>query len=207
MTRPAALRTILLAAALGALAASASSRQSTPPPQPAGAWNAQPPQSQSMDPRAAVGLWKSTFGAVKIEGSTPGVPAAVHGAWTYDKQGAQVIGYFAGTLDGNVLRLTWREPGQPMPGVAPLEGEGWLVFDPNGSRFTGRWWTSTRDRQGDWSGWRGGQTAPAGVPQQYWGSTTTTPPPDGGGGYGGAAYGTAQPTYPPPPPPTGGYRY
>jgi len=203
MTRSAALRTLLLAAAAAVLAASASSRQSTPPPQPAGAWNAQPPQSQPMDPRTAGGLWKSTFGAVKIEPSDPGVPTQVHGAWTYDKQGAQVVGYFGGTLDGNVLRLTWREPAQPIPGAPLLEGEGWLVFDPGGARFTGRWWTASRDRQGDWSGWRGGQTAPAGVPQQYGGST---PPPDGGG-YGGAVYGNVQPTYPPPPPPTGGARY
>lgn len=192
MIRSAALRPLFLAAALAALAASASSRQSTPPPQPAGAWNAQPPQSQPMDPRAATGLWKSTFGAVKIEPSEPGMPTSVHGAWTYDKQGAQVVGYFAGTLDGNVLRLTWREPGQPMAGAPLLEGEGWLVFDPNGSRFTGRWWTNNRDRQGDWSGWRNAQP---------------TPPPPPGGGYGGAAYGSPQPTYPPPPPPSGGGYY
>jgi hypothetical protein len=204
MTRPAALRTILLAAALAALAASTNSRQSAPPAQPAGAWSSQPPQSQPMDPRAATGLWKTTFGPVKIEPSTDGVPTAVHGAWTYAKDGGQVIGYFGGTLDGNVLRLTWREPGQPIPGVASLEGEGWIVFEPNGGRFTGRWWTNQRDRQGDWSGWRGGQNAPAGVPQQYWGSQQ--PPPPANGGYGGSMYGTAQPTYPPPPPPTGGYR-
>ncbi|HUQ07700.1 MAG TPA: hypothetical protein VM261_34640 [Kofleriaceae bacterium] len=199
MTRPAALRTLLLAAAVALLAASASSRSSTPPPQPAGAWNAQPPQSQPMDPRAAVGLWKSTFGAVKIEPNEAGVPSSVHGAWTYDKQGAQVVGYFGGTLEGNVLRLTWREPAVATPGAPLLEGEGWLVFDPSGARFTGRWWTSTRDRQGDWSGWRGGQAAPNGVPQQSWGSSTPPPPV---GGYGGAAYGGAQPAYPPPPPPS-----
>jgi hypothetical protein len=205
MTRPAALRPLLLAAAIAVLGASASSRQTTAPPQPAGAWNAQPPQSQAMDPRAAVGLWKSTFGAVKIEAADPGMPTAVHGAWTYDKQGAQVVGYFGGTLDGNVLRLTWREPAQPVPGAPILEGEGWLVFDPAGARFTGRWWTNSRDRQGDWSGWRGGQNAPAGVPQQSWGSTPPPPPAADGGAWGGAAYGTPQPTYPPPPPP--GARY
>lgn len=198
MTRlPAALRTTLLAAATAVLAASASSRSSAPPQQAAGAWNAQPPASQAMDPRTAHGLWKSTFGAVKIEEDAPG---HVHGAWTYDRQGQQVVGYFAGALDGNVLRLAWREPAQPVPGQPLLEGEGWLVFDPAGARFTGRWWTNSRDRQGDWSGWRGGQTAPAGVSQQYWGNTP--PPPTDA--YGGQGYGAA-PTYPPPPPPSGGY--
>lgn len=196
MTRlPAALRTTLLAVAALALAASASSRSSAPPQPAAGAWNAQPPASQAMDPRTAHGLWKSTFGAVKIEEEAPG---RVHGVWSYDREGQQVIGYFAGNLDGNVLRLTWREPAQPVPGGAVLQGEGWLVFDPSGARFTGRWWTGNRDRQGDWSGWRGGQAAPAGVPQQSWGN----PPPPAG--EGGATYGDA-PTYPPPPPPAGGY--
>ncbi len=195
MTPPTALRTVLLAVAAAALAASANSQSSTPP-QAAGGWNMQPPQSQAMDPRAAHGLWKSTFGAVKVEEEGP---SRVHGVWTYDKQGQQVIGYFAGALDGNVLRLTWREPAQPVAGAPLLEGEGWLVFDPAGARFTGRWWTNARDRQGDWSGWRGGQAAPAGVPQQYW-----APPPPDGGGQGGATYGAA-PTYPPPPLPTGGH--
>ena len=182
MTRlPAALRTTLLAAAALALAASANSRSSAPPPQPAaGGWNAQPPAAQAMDPRPSHGLGQSTCGAVKIEEDAPG---HVHGVWTYDRQGQQVIGYFAGPLDGNVLRLTWREPGQPMPGQQVLQGEGWLVFDPAGARFNGRWWTSTRDRQGDWSGWRGAPAAP--------------PPPTDG--YGGQAYGA--------PPPVSGNQY
>lgn len=181
---PAALRTSLLAAAVLALAASANSRSSAPPPQPAaGGWNAQPPAAQAMDPRSSHGLWKSTFGAVKIEEAAPG---QVHGVWTYDRQGTQVVGYFAGPLEGNVLRLTWREPGTPVPGAVALEGEGWLVFDPAGQRFNGRWWTHARDRQGDWSGWRG---APAAQPV----------PGMGVEGYGGQGYGGA-PTYPPPPP-------
>ena len=191
MTRlPTALRTTLLAAAAAVLAASANSRSSAPPPQQAaGAWNAQPPASQAMDPRTAHGLWKSTFGAVKIEEDAPG---HIHGVWMYDRQGQQVVGYFGGQLDGNVLRLSWREPGQAAAmGTPVLEGEGWLVFDPAGARFTGRWWTNARDRQGDWSGWRGGAPAPASAPAQ--------PDP-----YGGAAYGGA-PAYPPPPPPSGQY--
>ena len=187
MTRlPAALRITLLATAVAALAASANTRSSTPPPQPAaGGWQAQPPAAQAMDPRSSHGLWKSTFGAVKIEEDAP---CHVHGVWTYDRQGTQVIGYFAGPLDGNVLRLTWREPAQAAAaGAVPLEGEGWLVFDPAGARFNGRWWTNARDRQGDWSGWRAQPAAPPPVA------------PYGGDAYGGQAYGGA-PTYPPPAP-------
>ena len=164
----------LAALAAAVLAASASSKSNAPPPAAAGAWNAAPPPSQAMDANSAAGLWKTTFGAVKVEADGPG---RVHGAWMYQRDGKDVIGYFAGPLDGNVLKLTWREPAQAQPGEAQLAGEGWLVFDPNGTRFSGRWWTSNRDRQGDWSGWR----AP----------TAAAAPAMGGDAYGGAGYGAA----------------
>ena len=65
-----------------------------------------PPPPQQMDPSRALGLWKSTFGAVKIEAdnSKGGIEAgAVQGVWVYTRQGQEVIGYFAGNLRGNVL--------------------------------------------------------------------------------------------------------
>lgn len=173
---PIAARLALAAAAALALAASASSRSTSAPPPAVGAWNAAPPTSQPMDPRAAHGLWKTTFGAVKIEEDGAG---AVHGVWVYDRSGQEVVGYFGGALDGNVLRLTWREPAQPVAGQAQLSGEGWLVFEPGGSRFSGRWWTGSRDRMGDWSGWRGAP-APA---------APTVGDGLGGAAYGGASYG------------------
>lgn len=173
---PTAARLTLAALAALALAASASSKSSAPPPA-VGAWSGAPPAAQPMDPRASHGLWKTTFGAVKIEDEGGG---RVHGVWVYDRSGQQVVGYFAGALDGNVLRLSWREPGQPTVGEPQLGGEGWLVFDPAGARFSGRWWTSNRDRQGEWTGWRGVPAAP--------------PPPAtdafGGDAYGAARYGT-----------------
>lgn len=167
---PTAARLAVAALVVAALTASASSRSSAPPPV-AGAWNAAPPAAQAMDPRAAHGLWKTTFGAVKIEEDAAG---SVHGVWVYDRSGQQVVGYFGGALDGNVLRLTWREPAQAVAGAVQLTGEGWLVFDPAGSRFSGRWWTGSRDRQGDWSGWRG-VPASQGTPEAY-----------GADGYGGS---------------------
>lgn len=173
---PGFARMILVAATVVVLAASASSKSSAPPPI-VGAWNAAPPTSQPMNDSAAAGLWKTTFGAVKIEGDGVG---RVHGAWVYDRNGQQVVGYFGGALDGNVLRLTWREPAQPQPGEVQLGGEGWLVFDPAGASFSGRWWTSSRDRQGDWSGTRG---APAPGP------AAMAPAGLAGASYGGASYG------------------
>lgn len=179
---PTAARLALAASAVVALAASSSTRggSTTAPPQPAGAWNAAPPAAQAMDPRASLGLWKTTFGAVKIEEDGQG---AVHGVWVYDRSGQQVVGYFGGRLDGNVLRLTWREPAQAVAGEVQLGGEGWLVFDPAGSRFSGRWWTGSRDRQGDWSGWRG-TPAPAAPPAGD---------PYGAAAYGGSMYGGLSP--------------
>ena len=97
-----------------------------------------------------VGLWHSNFGPVKIESDDSRGGSHLMGIWVYDRNGAEVVGYFQGELGGNVLHLKWHEPGEP----APLTGDGYLVFDPAGSKFAGRWWTGARDRQGEWNGWR-----------------------------------------------------
>jgi hypothetical protein len=103
-----------------------------------------------MDEESALGLWKSSFGAVKIERDTDAGPGQLMGIWVYDRAGREVIGSFDGPLEGNVLRFRWQEPARPRP----LVGEGYLVFDPSGRSFSGRWWTAMRDRGGDWTGWR-----------------------------------------------------
>jgi hypothetical protein len=120
-----------------------------------------------MEASRALGLWRSTFGAVKIEAdnSHGGIDAgSVQGVWMYQRQGQEVVGYFSGSLRGNVLQFRWQEPNEP-----PLLGEGYLVFDAQGRQYAGRWWSDKRDRVGDWNGWRqagGRQAAPA---QQYGG--------------------------------------
>ncbi len=122
-----------------------------------------------MQPQAALGLWMSSFGAVKIsEDLSRGAAGSgnLHGAWTYQDQrsGREVVGYFSGNLRGNVLELRWQEPALP----APLVGSGYLVFDPMGARFSGRWRTDTGDRGGDWSGWRDtGPQQSGSQPQPY----------------------------------------
>jgi hypothetical protein len=105
-----------------------------------------------MEPNLALGLWRSTFGAVKIEAdnSQGGLAAGnLHGVWVYQRQGQEVVGYFSGNLRGNVLQFRWQEPNNP-----PLTGEGYLVFDAQGRQYEGRWWSDKRDRVGDWNGWR-----------------------------------------------------
>jgi hypothetical protein len=160
-------RVALLGATLIAAAASASSKQQAPVPTGPAA-----PASQPMDPSQALGLWKTSFGAVKIETNDAGGPGAIHGVWVYTNQGGQeVIGYFGGTLSGNVLQFTWQEPGD---NGAPLVGAGYLVFDAYGQKFDGQWWTNTRDRTGEWSGTR---------------AAAATAPAYGGAQYGGSVYG------------------
>src|SRR5262249_17064845 len=132
-----------------------------------------PPPAQQMEPTRALGLWRSTFGAVKIEpdSSRGGLESGnVQGIWVYQRQGQEVVGYFAGSLRGNVLQFRWQEPNDP-----PLTGEGFLVFDVQGRQYSGGWWSDKRDGVGDWSGWR---QAP-GRRQQL----------DSSSPYGGQAYG------------------
>jgi hypothetical protein len=146
----------VLAACIAAVGSASSTSNNAsngnPPPQYGQNGAGGPPPPQQMDPARALGLWRSTFGAVKVEADEAhgGLQVgAVHGVWTYQRQGQEIIGYFAGTLRGNVLQFRWQEPNDP-----PLVGEGYLVFDQQGRQYNGRWWTDRRDRVGDWNGWR-----------------------------------------------------
>lgn len=109
-----------------------------------------PASSQTMDPTLLLGVWKSNFGPVKIQADTSGATGKLMGVWVYDRDGAEVIGYFSGAMRGNVLNFQWQEPSTGKP----LEGGGYLQFDVQGNSYTGRWWTTDRDRGGDWNGWR-----------------------------------------------------
>ena len=187
------LRVVLLGTACLAAVGSATSNQSTPN-QPAPQYGAssaatanQAPPPTQMDPSRALGLWRSTFGAVKIEAdnSKGGLQTgSVQGIWVYQRQGQEVVGYFSGNLRGNVMQFHWQEP--PAPNGPPLTGEGYVVFDQGGRQYTGRWWTDHKDRIGDWNGWRDGQQGQQAQAQQY-GQDPYAPQgqgqPDGAGAY------------------------
>ena len=165
-------RVVTVAAACLAAVGSASSNKNTTQTQPDTA-KMNPPPPQEMDPSRVLGLWRSTFGAVKIEPdpSKGGLQSgAVQGVWVYQRQGQEVVGYFSGSLRGNVLEFRWQEPNNP-----PLTGAGYIVFEQTGRQYSGRWWSDKRDRVGDWNGWR--QTGPQ---QQQPGQ------------YGGQPYGAQQ---------------
>jgi hypothetical protein len=176
-----AVRLCAVVGAAAALAASGSSSANRPPPPaPQAQADAPPPQSQPMDPQRAVGLWKSSFGPVKIERDVDTGPGHLMGIWVYDRQGREVVGYFGGPISGNVMQFRWQEPARPRD----LVGEGYLVFDPQGQSFSGRWWTTARDRGGDWQGWRHDARAqppgPGHGPPPDQGPAEQGPPPDQG---------------------------
>jgi hypothetical protein len=126
-----------------------------------------------MDSSQAIGLWKSSFGPVKIEYDNSAGPDQLMGVWVYDRNQQEIIGFFSGPVEGNVLRFDWKEPSEEGD---PLEGSGYLVFDASGRSFTGRWWTTNRDRGGPWSGWRAPGDEPAGG-QTYGGAVAPAPAP------------------------------
>lgn len=158
---------------------------------------ASPPPPLAMSPSQALGLWQSSFGAVKIEMDS-GQPDRLMGIWLYDRTGQEVIGFFTGPLRGNVLEFTWHEPSQPRD----LVGAGFLVFEPDGSRFTGTWWTGDQSRTGDWTGWR---VAQAGTRRREEVPAMQEPPPWATEREpvvpANPSYGSQDPDWVPPPPP------
>lgn len=181
------LRIALIGTGLVFAAASSGSSQSASSTTPAAEFGS--PAPRAMQPDRAIGLWKTSFGPVKIEiDPEAGGPNGVQGAWRYMQGRREVIGVFWGSLRGNVLDFEWHEPGDD----TELRGQGYLVFDVTGERFNGKWWTTRRDKSGDWNGWR-----PAGA----------TPAPDGDEPYddegyddeGGEPYDDGAGAPPPPP--------
>ena len=184
----------VVAGCVAAVGSATSTSNQQPQPQQQAQYNSSsPPAAQQMEPMRAMGLWRSTFGAVKIEPDdrNGGLQSGnVQGAWMYQRQGQDVVGLFWGNMQGNVLKFHWQEPSNP-----PLTGEGYLVFDPAGRQYSGRWWSDRHDRVGEWNGWRQDQG------QQ--GDATGYDPNGGqvgGQGYGQEPYPQQQP-YPQQPPP------
>jgi len=149
MTRSSAfIRSGLLVLALALSAASGSQQRSGVHSGPPANAEVRPPAPEPMDPSLALGLYRSSFGPVKIELAPDQASPNVAGVWVYERDGEEVIGLFTGALDGNVLEFQWQEPAQP----GPLTGAGFIVFHSDGTGFYGKWWTTAHDRSGDWTG-------------------------------------------------------
>src|SRR3954451_2428322 len=103
-------RVLTVCAACAAAVGSASSNTNNGPASQPQYQQSSPPPPQEMEASRALGLWRSNFGAVKSEPDNAhgGLPAgAVQGVWMYQRQGQDVVGYFYGTLRGNVLQFHW----------------------------------------------------------------------------------------------------
>jgi hypothetical protein len=217
MTLPNVARVIAVLLAVVAAAGSASN-QSAPNNQSSmtasqyGQSGGNPPPPQEMEASRALGVWRSTFGAVKIEADTSrgGLETgSLQGVWIYQRQGQEVIGYFSGNLRGNVLQFKWQEPNNP-----PLTGSGYLVFDQSGRQYSGRWWSDRRDRVGDWNGWRNGasrtndpfdRSAPPPDRDAPYGADRNSDPYSGSDPYGAPPPRDARPRQPQPQPQPGSY--
>ena len=109
------------------------------------------PAPVTMEQTAALGTWRSSWGALVLEPSPDG---KIVGRWSYTRAGEQHAGNLEGTFDGNVLRFAWRAS-SPTTGPA-LGGDGWIAFDPREARFRGEWWTPPFKRMtpaGDGRSW------------------------------------------------------
>ncbi|HET6613197.1 MAG TPA: hypothetical protein VFG83_14470 [Kofleriaceae bacterium] len=113
-----------------------------------------PAPTLAMPAAAALGLWQTSFGPVKIVANGAAGPQAIMGVWVYDRDGREVIGFFGGQLSGNVLSFSWHEPAGA-PGLDDdLTGSGYLTFNPAERRFFGRWWSGDGRLDGSFSGVR-----------------------------------------------------
>ena len=126
-----------------------------------------------MAPASALGLWRSDFGPVKIEMDSSGPSGRLMGIWLYERNGQEVIGFFAGNLRGNVLDITWHDPAEPQD----LTGSGYVTFEPSGTTFSGKLWTQDGTRTYDWNGWR--VQSPPNYGAQIPAPSSQTPPDTG----------------------------
>ena len=117
-------RVLTIAAACFAAVGSATSNTNNGPAAQQQSQMNSPPPPQQMDPARALGLWRSTFGAVKLEAdnSHGGLQAgAVQGVWMYQRQGQDVIGYF---YDQNRVY-------EPLSKIAPVMRQAIVAVEDN----------------------------------------------------------------------------
>ncbi len=83
------------------------------------------------------------FGFMKLKQ----VGAKVTG--TYDgMRGNGDNGTIAGIVEGDLLRIEWKQPGKPEAAIFPLKGKAWLRIKEKGSSLEGRWGYEESDEDG-----------------------------------------------------------
>jgi hypothetical protein len=57
-------------------------------------------------------------------------------------------GTFAGTIEGDLLRIEWKQPGKPEAAIFPLKGKAWLRIKSKGTTLEGKWGYEESDEDG-----------------------------------------------------------
>lgn len=109
-----------------------------------------PPAPRVLNPRLALGWWRTELGSLRIAPRAGDHGKRVAGAWRFQDGPWADIGLLCGELEGNVLRFRWQEPAAKEPSA----GEGYLVFERDGAGFTGSAWSASGNRGGQWTGRR-----------------------------------------------------
>lgn len=71
---------------------------------------------------------------------------------SYEGKGPEHKGTFRGVIEGDLLRIDWVQPGNPVSAVMPLRGKAWLRILKNGEFMDGMWgYDDSTDNGGRWA--------------------------------------------------------
>ncbi len=71
---------------------------------------------------------------------------------SYAGKGPEHKGTFRGSIQGDLIRIDWMQPGSPVSAVMPLRGKAWLRILKNGTFLDGRWgYDGSAENGGRWA--------------------------------------------------------
>ena len=94
------------------------------------------------------GDWYSPeFGTMSVKQDGIAVSGNYEDQFSRDRNG-----HFRGIIKGDILRLTWIQPGNPSAAIMPKKGLAWLRISRNGARLNGEWgYDQSKDDGGLWT--------------------------------------------------------
>ena len=94
------------------------------------------------------GDWFSPeFGTMNIKQDGIAVSGEYEDPYSRDRNG-----HFRGIIKGDIVRLTWIQPGNPKAAIMPRKGLAWLRVQKRGVRLQGEWgYDQSHDDGGVWT--------------------------------------------------------